>query len=159
MADVCVTAYGPAGATTAVTKSDGRFLINRLRPGKYQVRYRTCAGASAQYLPEWYGDVLQRGQSRSVIVTSSTLAPVQALSPLTVYPADSNLGDLPSAVVPQHGSDVVASDPFGRLATGPTSPSVLMKSLRQALPPGRQPVGDSYREERADHWRRYRPER
>ncbi len=137
VADVCVTAYGPAGATTAVTKSNGRFLINQLRPGKYQVQYRTCAGASAQYLPEWYGDVLQRGQSRSVIVTGSTLspAPVQALSPVTVYPADSNLGDLPSAVVPQHGSDVVASDPFGRLATGPTSPSVLMKSLAKRFLP------------------------
>jgi hypothetical protein len=68
LADICVTAHGPAGATTAVTKSNGRFLINGLRPGKYQVQYRACAGASAQYLPEWYGDVLQRGQSRSVIV-------------------------------------------------------------------------------------------
>ena len=135
LADVCVTAYGPAGATTAVTKSDGRFLINGVRPGKYQVQYRTCNGATAQYLPEWYGDILQRGQSRSVIVTGSTLTPVQTLSPVTLYPANSNLGDLPSAVVPQHGSDVVASDPFGRLATGPTSPSVLMKSLAKRFLP------------------------
>lgn len=135
LADVCVTAYGPAGATTAVTKSNGRFLINGVRPGKYRVEYRTCDGASAQYVPEWYGDILQRGQSRTVIVNGSTLTPVQALSPVTLYPANSNLGDLPSAVVQQHGSDVVASDPFGRLATGPTSPSVLMKSLAKRFLP------------------------
>jgi Carboxypeptidase regulatory-like domain len=135
LADVCVTAYGPSGAITAVTRSNGRFLINGVRPGKYKVQYRTCDGASAQYLPEWYGDILQRGQSRSVIVTGSTLTPVQALSPVTLYPANSNLGDLPSAVVPQHGSDVVASDPFGRLTTGPTSPSVLMKSLAKRFLP------------------------
>ena len=141
LADVCVTAYGPAGATTAVTKSNGRFLINGVRPGKYRVQYRTCDGASAQYLPEWYGDVLQRGQSRTVIVNGSTLTPVQALGPVTLYPANSNLGDLPSAVVPQHGSDVVATDPFGRLATGPTSPSVLMKSLaKRFLPDVSQPA-------------------
>jgi hypothetical protein len=134
LADICVTAYGPSGATTAVTRSNGRFLLNGLRPGKYRVQYRTCAGASARYLPEWYGDVLQRGQSRSVIVNGSTLTPVQALSPVTLYPANSNLGDLPTAVVPQHGSDAVASDPFGRLATG-TSPSVLMKSLAKRFLP------------------------
>jgi Carboxypeptidase regulatory-like domain len=129
LAGVCVTAYGPAGAKSAVTQSDGRFLISGLRPGSYQVRYRSCAGSSAQYLPEWYGDVLQRGDSRSVIVDGSTLAPVQALNPVTLYPADSNLADLPGAVVPQHGSDVGARDPFGRLATAPASPAAMMKSL------------------------------
>jgi hypothetical protein len=135
LADICVTAYGPSGTTTAVTRSNGRFLLNGLRPGKYQVQYRTCAGALSRYVPEWYGDVLQRGQSRSVIVNGSTLTPVQALRSVTLYPANSNLGDLPTAVVPQHGSDVVASDPFGRLATGPASPSVLMRSLAKRFLP------------------------
>ncbi len=141
LADVCVTAYGPSGATTAATRSDGRFLISGLRPGKYQVRYLACAGASAQYLPEWYGDVLQRGESRTVIVYGSTFAPVQTLNPVTLYPANSNLGDLPAAVVPQHGSDVVGSDPFGRLATSPASPSILMKSLaKRYIPDASQSV-------------------
>ena len=54
---------------------------------------------------------------------------MQALSPVTLYPADSTLGDLPSAVVPQHGSKVRASDPFGRLATAPASPVTMMRSL------------------------------
>jgi hypothetical protein len=129
LADICVTAYGPSGARTAVTRNDGLFLLSGLRPGKYQVRYRSCAGASAQYLPEWYGNVLQRGDSHTVIVSGSSFQPVQTLSPVTLYPANSTLGDLPTAIVPQHGSDVRASDPFGRLATAPASPVTMMRSL------------------------------
>ena len=126
---ICVTAYGSAGDKAAVTGSDGRFTISGLRAGRYQVRYRSCDGDTAHYLPEWYGDVLQRAQSRTVTVYGSSLAPVQALRPVTMYPADSNLSDLPGAVVPQHSSDELAGDPFGKLATAPSSPANLMKSL------------------------------
>jgi hypothetical protein len=136
LADICVTAYGPSGARTAITRTDGLFLISGLRPGRYQVQYRSCAGASAQYLPEWYGDILQRRDSRTVIVSGSSLQPVQALSPVTLYPASSTLGDLPSAVVPQHGSDVRASDSFGRLAAAPASPVSLMRKLASRFLPG-----------------------
>ena len=148
LADICVTAYGPSGATTAATRSDGRFLISGLRSGKYQLRYRACAGAAAQYLPEWYGDVLQRGESRTVTVYGSTFQPVQTLSAVTLYPANSNLGDLPAAVVPQHGSDVVASDPFGRLAKAPASPSVLLKSLARRFLPDASPSASAKKDGR-----------
>jgi len=129
LAGICVTAYGKAAEKGAVTRGDGRFTISGLQAGKYQVQYRSCDGSARQYLPEWYGDVLQRSEARTVTVQGSTLAPVQALDPVTLYPANSTLGDLPNAVVPQHGSDKVASDPFGRFATPQTSPANLMKSL------------------------------
>ncbi|HUB41330.1 MAG TPA: carboxypeptidase regulatory-like domain-containing protein [Streptosporangiaceae bacterium] len=129
LAGICVTAYGQAGEKGAVTRTDGRFTISGLQAGRYQVQYRSCDGSARQYLPEWYGDVLQRSESRTVSVQGFSLAPVQALDPVTLYPANSTLGDLPSAVVPQHGSDKVASDPFGRYATPQTSPANLMKSL------------------------------
>ena len=129
LGDVCVTAASSSVSKSAVTMPDGRFLIGGLRPGTYQVKYSSCAGAASRYLPEWYGGVLQRGESRSVIVTGSTLEPVQTLAPVTLYPADSSLGDLPDAVVPQHGSDQLAADPFGPLATAPSGPAALIKSL------------------------------
>jgi hypothetical protein len=129
LAGICVAAYGQAGGKGAVTRADGRFTISGLRPGRYQVQYRSCDGSARQYLPEWYGGVFQRSQSRTVTVHGFTLAPVQALAPVTLYPANSTLGDLPGAVIPQRGSDEIASDPFGRLGTPPSSPANLMKSL------------------------------
>ena len=54
---------------------------------------------------------------------------MQTLAPVTMYPANSSLGDLPDAVVPQHGSDQLAADPFGPLATAPSGPAALIKSL------------------------------
>jgi len=144
LAGVCVTAYGRAASKAAVTRSDGRYTISGLRPGRYQIQYRTCAGAAQQYLPEWYGDVLQRSQSRTVTVNGSSLTPLQALAPVTLYPANSTLGDLPGAVIPQHGSDEMASDPFGHLATAPSSPANLMKSLvARYLPRASRPASGS----------------
>jgi Carboxypeptidase regulatory-like domain len=128
LASVCVTAYGPSGTTkSAVTGANGRYSISGLRAGRYQFAYRSCAGSAAAYLPEWYGNVLQRAVSRSVILDSSSLKPIQSLAAETLYPADSNLGDLPS-VVPQHGSDVVASDPFGSHRAVPTSAAAVVRS-------------------------------
>ena len=128
LADVCVTAYGPAGKKSAVTGTDGRYFISGLRGGRYQFGYRSCAGSTASYLPEWYGSVIQRAESRPVILDSSTLKPVQPLAAETLYPADSTLGDLPS-VVPQHSSDVVASDPFGSHHPVPASAAALAQSV------------------------------
>ena len=141
---ICVTAYSQSGDKSAVTGRDGRFMLSGLRPGKYRIDYRGCAGGSEEYLPEWYGDVLQRAQSKVVTVYGSSLAPVQALKPVTLYPANSTLGDLPEAVVPQQGSNELASDPFGRIAKPPSSPANLMKSLvARYLPRASQPAHSS----------------
>jgi hypothetical protein len=125
-----VTAYGAAAPKSAVTDSSGRFVITKLQAGRYQLQYRSCGGSSRQFLPEWYGGSLHRGLSRSVVVTGSRLTPLEALAPVTLYPANSALGDLPGAVIPQHGSDQTASDPFGRYVTGPASPADLVKRLK-----------------------------
>jgi len=129
LSGVCVTAFGPGGQASAVTNPSGRYLITKLQAGRYQLRYHSCAGAKSPLLPEWYGDVLQRNESRAVVVDNSSLAPFQTLAPVTLYPADSNLGDLPRAVVAQHGSDETADDPFGKLAMAPSGSSALISSL------------------------------
>jgi len=141
LAGVCVTAFGATAAKSAVTNSSGRFVLTGLKVGRYQLEYRSCGGSSRQFLPEWYGGSLQRGRSRSVVVTGSRLTPLEALAPVTLYPANSDLGDLPGAVVPQHGSVETASDPFGRYVTGPASPADLIKRLtaRLGAPAGRTP--------------------
>jgi hypothetical protein len=128
-ASVCVTAYGSSGTKSAVTNSSGRFVITNLKAGRYQIQYRSCSGSTAQFLPEWYGGSFQRGLSRSVLVTGSRLRQLEALAPETLYPANSALGDLPGAVIPQQGSDEIASDPFGQHGVGPTSSSALIKWL------------------------------
>jgi len=113
LAGVCVTAYGASDQRSGVTNTAGRYFITGLGTGRYQLEYRSCGGSrSTSYLPAWYGNALQRAGSRTVVLGSSSLRVVQPLAPVTLYPADSVLGDLPS-VVPQHGSDVVASDSFG----------------------------------------------
>ena len=128
LAGVCVTAYGPAGEKSAVTSADGRYFVSGLRGGRYQFGYRRCAGSAPSYLPEWYGSVLQRAESRSVVIDSSTFQRVQPLTAVTLYPADSTIGDLPS-VVPQKGSDVVASDMFGSHQQVPASAAALVQSV------------------------------
>jgi hypothetical protein len=129
LASVCVTAYGPSGEKSAITSTDGRYFISGLRAGRYQFGYRSCGGSgTAAYLPEWYGSVPARAESPAVVLDSTNLQLVRPLAPVTLYPADSNLGDLPS-VVPQHGSDVVASDPFGSHHLVPASAAALAQSV------------------------------
>jgi len=127
LANVCVTAYGPSGAKSAATNESGRFLITGLRLGEYQLQYRSCGGSSAHYVTEWYGDTVQRGQSRPVFVVGQRL---QALSPVTMYLADSGLGQASdNPADPQDGPNQVAGDPFGRLSQAPFTPAALLKSL------------------------------
>ena len=129
LAGICVTAYGATGNKAAVTGATGRFVLAVLRAGQYQLEYRGCGGSSVHYLPEWYGGSMQRAGARSIVVTGSRLAPLLALAPVTLYPANSTLGDLPRAVVPQRGSDDTASDPFGRRLSDPASSAALISSL------------------------------
>jgi hypothetical protein len=131
---VCVTAYGPSGARSAVTKADGRYFITGLRAGEYQLEYRGCGGSgAASYLPEWYGGTVQRSGSQAVVVGGSSLQPVQSLSPVTVHSADSMLGDRQEALL--HGSALVASGPVGSPPT-PLSPAALAQSMLAAARQG-----------------------
>jgi hypothetical protein len=127
---VCVTAYGPSGASSAVTKADGRYVITGLRAGQYQVEYRGCGGSgAASYLPQWYGGTAQRSGSQTVVVGGSSLQPVQSLSPVTVHSSDSMLGDRQEALL--HGSALIASGPVGSPPT-PLSPAAVAQSMLAA---------------------------
>src|ERR1700722_10550699 len=68
LAGICVTAYGPSGSKSAVTRQAGQFLISGLKPGRYQLEYRGCDPARP-YLPEWYGGAFGRSQSTAVVVS------------------------------------------------------------------------------------------
>ncbi len=81
--DVCVTAFGPSGTKFAATKADGRFVIGGLRPGTYDLQYRSCGGAE-HYLTTWYGGSAERRGSQPVVVAG---AGVHALAPITLQPA------------------------------------------------------------------------
>ena len=107
-----------------------------------RVEYSSCAGTALKYLPEWYGSVFERGAA-PVVVTGSTLAPVQSLAPVTMYPADSSLSNLPAQIVAQHRPVQQASAPFGQLATAPSSPAALIASVltRDGLRPALASAG------------------
>jgi len=161
LAGVCVTAYGAAAPKSAVTDSSGRFVITALKAGRYQLQYRSCGGSSRQFLPEWYGGSLQRGLSRSVVVTGSRLTPVEALAPVTLYPANSALGDLPGAVIPQHGSVETRQRPVrpvrhrpGQLGRPDQAAHGTDRSARQ---PGARESGDGHGQARQDIGRRHEP--
>jgi len=128
---VCVTAYGPSVSKSAVTKADGRYFITGLRAGQYQLEYHSCGGSvTTAYQAEWYGSSLQRAGSRSVVVTGSSLQPVQSLAPVTVYPAGRTLGDQQEALL-QHGSAFIASGPVGSPPT-PLSPATVAQAMLAA---------------------------
>ncbi len=126
LAGICVTAYGPAGQKSAVTRQAGQFLLSGLRPGRYQLHYRSCDPA-APYLPEWYGDTIDRGQSNSVVVSGLQLQPVR---PVTLYPVGASSGlAWPSAADPRDQASQIAADPFGSRSADPTNPSAVLRSL------------------------------
>jgi hypothetical protein len=65
LAGVCVTASGPAGRASAVTPSDGRFVLSGLRTGPYTLQYRVCAHPAAHLVPQ--------GQASALVTAGVTL--------------------------------------------------------------------------------------
>jgi Carboxypeptidase regulatory-like domain len=104
---VCVLAYGPSGRTFAVTRPDGQFLMTGLKPGTYELRYFGC-GSTAAYLPVWYGGAADRSQSRSVVVTSSKLRPLAAVT-MTTLGERSLVANVINPATPQTAAQSIAA--------------------------------------------------
>jgi Carboxypeptidase regulatory-like domain len=96
--DVCVSAYGPGGVRSAVTRPDGQFLVSGLPPGSYRLRYSGC-GDSAQYQAQWYGGAAQQSSARPVMVAAAGLAPVAPVTMRTLA-EQSGVADVISPVSP-----------------------------------------------------------
>lgn len=127
---ICVTAFGPSGQKSAVTRQAGQFLITGLRPGRYQLQYRGCDPARP-YLPEWYGGAFGRSQSATVTVSGLQ---VQSLHPVTMYALGAGQSEFPSFGFGQRdGPNDMAADPFGRRLPGPVSAAALNRSLASRL--------------------------
>src|SRR5258708_6478679 len=109
--DICVTAFGAARDTFAATKADGRFVLAGLRPGKYELEYRSCGGA-AHYRTAWYGGSADRSSSRPVLVTGQG---VNTLAQMTLHPAMNPFGlaNKPFGL---------ANEPFGSASAAAASP-------------------------------------
>ncbi len=109
--DICVTAFGTAGDKFAATKADGRFVLAGLRPGKYELEYRSCGGA-AQYRTAWYGGSVNRSSAQPVLVTGQG---VNTLAQMTLHPAMNPFGLANQPLG-------LANQPFGSAAAAAASP-------------------------------------
>jgi hypothetical protein len=87
LAGICVSAYGTSGERFGVTSASGRYFIDGLRPGSYDLRYASCGRVG--YEPQWYGGAASRASSRPVVITRSA---TRALAPVTLRtPAEASL--------------------------------------------------------------------
>ncbi len=64
---ICVTATGSAGAVSATTRLNGRYLLTGLPAGSYRVSYRDC-GEEPRYFEQWSGGTDLAGSAVPVIV-------------------------------------------------------------------------------------------
>src|SRR5258706_6023974 len=54
LAGACVIASGPSGQAMAMTRPDGRYSLNPLRPGTYTLHFSDCSDPG-RYLDQWSG--------------------------------------------------------------------------------------------------------
>jgi hypothetical protein len=78
----CVTAAGPADATSGITRAGGRYDLSGLLPGAYTVGYSDCADP-AKYFDQWYGGAdVAAGAARVLLAAGRPTA----LRPVTLRP-------------------------------------------------------------------------
>jgi protocatechuate 3,4-dioxygenase beta subunit len=77
----CITATGPAGSSTVMSRPGGRYLIDRLRPGEYTLRIHACESASVLQ-----GNAITSFSLRGLPPVVSVLpGQVRRLAPATVW--------------------------------------------------------------------------
>src|SRR5258707_6411480 len=85
LAGACVIASGPSGQAMAMTRPDGRYSLNPLRPGTYTLHFSDCSDPG-RYLDQWScGGFVPTGASRVVVAAGQ----VKDAGPVTLRSADS----------------------------------------------------------------------
>lgn len=80
----CVTATGPAGATMAMSRPDGRYVLTGLRPGRYTLHYSDCA-EPGRYFDQWSGGAIWPANAAAVSIGSGQ---VRDIAPVTLRPTN-----------------------------------------------------------------------
>jgi hypothetical protein len=83
LAGACVTALGRGRSLTVTAETDGQFVLNSLRPGRYVLEYRDC-GAPAKYLARWSGGVSLRSAATQLTVGTGQVRHVPGMMLLPV---------------------------------------------------------------------------
>src|SRR5260221_1319379 len=68
LAGACVIASGPSGQAMAMTRPDGRYSLNPLRPGAYTLHFSDCSNPG-RYLDQWSGGGFVPTGASSVVVS------------------------------------------------------------------------------------------
>src|SRR5260221_9148249 len=85
LAGACVIASGPSGQAMAMTRPDGRYSLNPLRPGTYTLHFSDCSDPG-RYLDQWSGGgFVPTGASRVVVAAGQ----VKDAGRVTLRSADS----------------------------------------------------------------------
>lgn len=122
LAGACVIASGPSGQAMAMTRPDGRYSLNPLRPGTYTLHFSDCSDPG-RYLDQWSGGgFVPTGASRVVVAAGQ----VKDAGRVTLRSADSVVAGMATsgAPIPGIGPGVLpgpGSTPWSRAAQAGTS--------------------------------------
>src|SRR5258708_33847644 len=122
LAGACVIAAGPSGQAMAMTRPDGRYSLNPLRPGTYTLHFSDCSDPG-RYLDQWSGGgFVPTGASRVVVAAGK----VKDAGRVTLRSADSVVAGMATsgAPIPGIGPGVLpgpGSTPWSRAARAGTS--------------------------------------
>lgn len=99
LAGACVMASGPSGRAMAMTRPDGRYSLNPLRPGAYTLHFSDCSDPG-RYLDQWSGGgFVPTGASRVVVAAGR----VKAAGRVTLRSPDSVAAGVGASGAPIQG--------------------------------------------------------
>src|SRR6266851_6796564 len=122
LAGACVIASGPSGQAMVMTRPDGRYSLNPLRPGAYTLHFSDCSNPG-RYLDQWSGGSFVPTGASSVVVSGGR---VKDAGRVTLSSAESVVAGMGTAAAPIPGIAPGAlpgpgSAPWSRAAQAGTS--------------------------------------
>jgi hypothetical protein len=120
LAGACVIASGPSGQAMAMTRPDGRYSLNPLRPGAYTLHFSDCSNPG-RYLDQWSGGGFVPTGASSVVVSGGR---VKYAGRVTLRSAESVVAGTAAAPIPGIAPGALpgpGSAPWSRAAQAGTS--------------------------------------